>query len=187
MPNMGEAEPNREGVVILMSPGLKYTLLIRSETKARRNQGLLQNVKFRIKANLEASGLHVSPQTSGHMLEEKLEKLRNYTDMNVIPVVYFNARHVTWDRVSNRRGESLMKFAIKRNYAISPPNNLSYFAKGQKVCSKRNLLLLRKKMGLEQLREEGWEGTSDGLPYPGGPHSGQGANRRPERERRINH
>lgn len=73
--------------------------------------------------------------------------MRNGDD--TIMVGDLKARNITWDIVSNGRGTAVLHFSKRRNYNITPPKNPSFFAKGKKGWSKRDLILYKAKVQVE--------------------------------------
>lgn len=91
-------------------------------------------------------GMYASPQASGKLLTEALEKAHMHRREDLIIVGDLNARNKTWHRINNRRGSSGVIFAKKGTIKYRGQRTPHSFSKDKNGQSKSDLLLYRERV-----------------------------------------
>lgn len=164
LPVLSNGAPTRACTAVILKPGIISSLQERISLVSDDKNELIQAVKIKLDHKTCLVGMYVGPHTSGLKLERILTKMVGDNKHRVVITGDINARHSSWGKKTNTIGRALVRFALQRNYKISPPTMPSYTAKGITSASKPDLMLDLEKALVTQPVDHRWDNSSHHTP-----------------------
>lgn len=154
LPVRNGGRTTRAGVAVITRPGRATLLVKRTEIAEIDNKGLSQKVLVRINKTLYVAGLYRGPQTSTKVTEKTIDQGQGKVGRRTVIVGDLNATNRSWDRVSNKRGTAVVKWAKNRKTVVTAPTYPSYWVKGILGESKQDILVDEESASVTKPRDE---------------------------------
>lgn len=115
LPVKSNGTPSTAGTVVILIPGVTYSLQEKIFLVSYDKNELLQAVKLKLDVKTCLVGIYFGSHTSCGKMEGKLAKRLGESKQRIIIAGGIKARYRSWDNVTNTRVRALFRLSIIQN------------------------------------------------------------------------